>query len=371
MRRQILIIIALLVIFLFTTVQFTDAKGIEFKPQVSIGDDIQAGKSITISGTSIAQYIVTVYNWALRVIVILAIAMIIFAGFNWIMSAGNASAVGKAKEQITSSLIGLLIAFGSYMLLNFINPALVTFREIDLEDITLEVIGCRSDEVCVFNLPNVGNKSVEDCICQHQVEVPFYREKNMVNSVKVFLEVKADLDCGNVEGSGLFHIGTPNPKIGNKCPTVAGIKKECVIDGNYYDVSKNIALVAGFVNNTAKYGGAGCMFVNTEKDTTKKVTIASCSDATSELECNQSKSVCEWKKPYCLVKTKCGLNEKEKEMAGNRVFCCKIQKNIIEPYVYEYKYASRSYEDEAKNKDCSECGGADVSLTECKNFLKY
>ncbi len=138
MRRQILIIIALLVIFLFTTVQFTDAKGakgIEFKPQVSIGDDIQAGKSITISGTSIAQYIVTVYNWALRVIVILAIAMIIFAGFNWIMSAGNASAVSKAKEQITSSLIGLLIAFGSYMLLNFINPALVDFRKIEIDAI--------------------------------------------------------------------------------------------------------------------------------------------------------------------------------------------------------------------------------------------
>jgi len=77
---------------------------------------------------NIGDYIVEVYNYALRIAAILAVIMIIVAGVQYVTSGGNSEMISSAKKRITGALIGLFIAYTSYFILNTINPALVELR---------------------------------------------------------------------------------------------------------------------------------------------------------------------------------------------------------------------------------------------------
>jgi len=101
-----------------------------FTPQVGIGTEVQVGEKIKIDEWTFVNYVVAIYDWSIKAIVLLAIVMIMYAGFKWMMAGGNASSITKARDQIISALIGLVLAIGSYTLLNFINPSLVRFREL-------------------------------------------------------------------------------------------------------------------------------------------------------------------------------------------------------------------------------------------------
>jgi hypothetical protein len=52
--------------------------------------------------------------------IILALLNIIWGGFNWIMSEGNKERIGKARERIVYSIIGLLVVFLSFLIINVI-----------------------------------------------------------------------------------------------------------------------------------------------------------------------------------------------------------------------------------------------------------
>jgi hypothetical protein len=247
--------------------------------------------------------------------------------------------------------------------------------------VTVAETGPRScgGDICVYNLPDIKNKP-ENCICQSQITVPFYREKSQYKSSKdVAITVDKDLNCGYVRGSGTFHFGKPNPKIGSKCSKAEGIfEKICIIDGDYYNISKNIAIVSSFWSNDATYGDATCVLVNTD-GTEGKISTTTCAAAGSKIECDLlPQTVCGWSGSYCLVKTICELSKEEKQAAGNQVICCKIQTNTTPPYTYKYNYASLSNEDKAGNKKCADisCGNVtdpqdESNLTECRNARGY
>lgn len=74
---------------------------------------------------SIGQYVNAFYKYFAGGIGILATVMILWGGFKWMTAAGNASKVGDARDTIYSAIMGLILTFGSYILLNTINPALV------------------------------------------------------------------------------------------------------------------------------------------------------------------------------------------------------------------------------------------------------
>lgn len=78
--------------------------------------------------SDIGQYIKTVYNYSLVIIGILATVIIIIAGAQWITSAGNTETISGAKKKITGAVIGLIIAYMSYNILNSINPATINLR---------------------------------------------------------------------------------------------------------------------------------------------------------------------------------------------------------------------------------------------------
>ncbi|MBI4449604.1 hypothetical protein HY634_00940 [Candidatus Uhrbacteria bacterium] len=72
----------------------------------------------------IGQYVTIIYVWAVRVAAVLAVVVIMVGGIMWLTS-GGAERLGKAKELIGNAVIGLLLAVGSYVVLQTINPDLV------------------------------------------------------------------------------------------------------------------------------------------------------------------------------------------------------------------------------------------------------
>jgi hypothetical protein len=51
---------------------------------------------------------------------ILAVIIVLYAGFKWMTAGGNEEAVGEAKKMLTAGLIGLVIILSAYAIANFV-----------------------------------------------------------------------------------------------------------------------------------------------------------------------------------------------------------------------------------------------------------
>lgn len=71
-------------------------------------------------------YVSYIYKFGLWAVGIAALLMISIGGFMYTTSAGNNASMEKAKGVITDAIAGLLLALTSWLLLNTINPALLT-----------------------------------------------------------------------------------------------------------------------------------------------------------------------------------------------------------------------------------------------------
>ena len=81
------------------------------------------------SGTKpIADYIKTIYTFAVGAVGIVAAVVLMIGGVMWITAGGNASNVSEAKSMITASLTGMVLVLCSYLILGQINPALVNLQ---------------------------------------------------------------------------------------------------------------------------------------------------------------------------------------------------------------------------------------------------
>lgn len=77
---------------------------------------------------SIGRCVNQIYIWSLGVAALLALCAIVFGGYMTLTAAGNAQRATTGKSYIWSSIIGLVLLFGAYLLLNTINPDLVNFN---------------------------------------------------------------------------------------------------------------------------------------------------------------------------------------------------------------------------------------------------
>lgn len=75
----------------------------------------------------LGQYIAAIYKYAIGIVGILSGIMIVIGGLLWLTAGGAADRVSTAKSFIESSLVGLVIALTSYLLLYAINPKLTEF----------------------------------------------------------------------------------------------------------------------------------------------------------------------------------------------------------------------------------------------------
>ncbi len=81
----------------------------------------------------IFQYLVLLYRWCVGVGGMLAAVMMMIGGVQYMTAGGDMSKVSKGKERITNAVIGLAACLGSYLLLNTVNPGLISFQFLKME----------------------------------------------------------------------------------------------------------------------------------------------------------------------------------------------------------------------------------------------
>ena len=89
--------------------------------------------------SSLPKCVSQIYVWSLGIATLLALLMVIVGGYYVMTSSGNAEQATKGKEYITGAIIGLVLLFGAYLLLQTINPDLVNFNLESVKDLNKSV----------------------------------------------------------------------------------------------------------------------------------------------------------------------------------------------------------------------------------------
>ncbi|MCH7882804.1 hypothetical protein IIA95_00055 [Patescibacteria group bacterium] len=79
-------------------------------------------------GQAFINFLVWLFPLMLASAMVLAVLMIIFAGFQWMAGAVSPPQVEEAKKKIWAAVIGLTLALTSFLILKTINPDLVSLR---------------------------------------------------------------------------------------------------------------------------------------------------------------------------------------------------------------------------------------------------
>lgn len=114
----------------------TETSPIRWKPQIPLpGSDLFNGQEILITGSTLGEYIAALYVFVVSAIGILAALLIMYGGLKWLTAGGDRGRVQDAKDQISSAIIGILLAFGAYLLLLTISPKLVRFSSLIIQPV--------------------------------------------------------------------------------------------------------------------------------------------------------------------------------------------------------------------------------------------
>ena len=143
-----------------------------FKPNVNIPGmerwlenptEIDAGPmqgqdGYRITPDSIGAYISGIYDFVAGFVGIVAMFMLVIAGWQWLFASGNAERTNNAKQTINGVLIGLALLFGGHILLEQISVNLTQFSGISVSNIS----GLDADDVNDVTICSEGASS-HDC----------------------------------------------------------------------------------------------------------------------------------------------------------------------------------------------------------------
>ena len=95
--------------------------------------DIQIGEFIITDETTSEEIILYIFQILIGIGALIAVAMVIIAGIEWMTSDGNPGKIGGAKTKIKNALLGVGVLLGSYLILYTINPQIV---DVEIEELT-------------------------------------------------------------------------------------------------------------------------------------------------------------------------------------------------------------------------------------------
>lgn len=85
-----------------------------------ISNAVDAVKPADVQNTSLESYIQTIINVLLGLIGVVAVIMLIYGGFRYVLSAGNEKATSAAKDTILFAIIGIVVAVLAFAIVNFV-----------------------------------------------------------------------------------------------------------------------------------------------------------------------------------------------------------------------------------------------------------
>ncbi len=134
-----------------------------------------------------AEYLSVFYKFFMAALAVMAVVVIMWAGFKRILAAGRAEAIKDANEAFFSAIVGLVIALLSYSLLSLVNPKLV--------------------EIAELRIPKIKTKTMSGNWCPIGTTETFGNDQ------------KAAASCGNKYS----HPQTGNECIGQSCPGIGSV----------------------------------------------------------------------------------------------------------------------------------------------------
>jgi type IV secretory pathway VirB2 component (pilin) len=87
------------------------------------------GTQVGYEKAELPQVVGNIVKIVLSLLGLVAVVLIIIAGFQWMTSAGNEEKIKGAKKLMGSALIGLIIVILAYAIANFVIDELVTITD--------------------------------------------------------------------------------------------------------------------------------------------------------------------------------------------------------------------------------------------------
>ncbi len=100
---------------------------VTFSPIIRVGEDLKIN--------FLANYIEGIYKYLIFISGFLAIVFVLIGGLQWILGAVSPSQIASAKKRMKNGVIGLVLIFGVALILQIVNPQLVTFNPLTIERI--------------------------------------------------------------------------------------------------------------------------------------------------------------------------------------------------------------------------------------------
>ena len=72
------------------------------------------GSSLDLGDKDPESIVVSVINWVLGILALIAVILVIVGGFQWMTAGGNEERVGKAKKLLIAAVIGLVIILAAW-----------------------------------------------------------------------------------------------------------------------------------------------------------------------------------------------------------------------------------------------------------------
>lgn len=181
------------------------------------------GQSAT---SNFVEYLGNLYKFGIAIVGILAIFMISFGAFVYIVtSAGNASKMADAKDMIFSAIIGLILAMTAYLLLYLINPDLVkgTVMKFTKEGVTTKTVKGQtvttSTKYDSYNKACPESKQADSTKAKEPIDYKTDEKKTIVSTCDqyndLFKEYGSQLDSSGYKGACILKV-------------IADIESKCV-----------------------------------------------------------------------------------------------------------------------------------------------
>lgn len=147
------------------------------------------------------KYLRNLFTTLLSLAAFLAVLMIVIAGSQWIAAAGNPSTITDSKDMIWKAIVGLILAFASWMILESINPDLVGFS------------GCQG--VSIGSYVGIYGGSLQTQGFTEAQQRQLEREKEQITKSKIQEGFEGMIGAG-ITGEEIYDVASGLLKIGRK-----------------------------------------------------------------------------------------------------------------------------------------------------------
>lgn len=98
----------------------------EYTPQAVVFDpNFNVERNTGLGNATPGDVAAGVINWVLGLLVLIAVSLVVYAGFLWMTARGNEETVTKAKGILAGALIGVFLILASYGVTQYVFANLV------------------------------------------------------------------------------------------------------------------------------------------------------------------------------------------------------------------------------------------------------